>query len=274
MMITMLRPNKILLAALIGSVLFASSAEAELPYAAELSSPVGREAVSQNLLQDQKALLAKFETQVSNKLTADERGKAISHLVQLENASLLKRLNELPNANGITKKEADDLLALLHSHPIVGSEGTRKYDTWDQMIGYCFGRAAFVHWQLLSSGVEGSQIGKVFAVGDMTQAKLGGHWDYHVATTVRGIDGSWWVIDGLMKEVMKLDDWMKTVNEFSMTPSQPKLVFTFSDPIKLYATPGAYDEEKLSIPQYRGYFKDLFAWFKSQKPNSVKTNKP
>ncbi len=240
---------------------------ARLPYQTPPTLSPG--SIETDLLRSQREELAAAEAISAREqnLTTDQKNSIISKILQTKNQELIQELNRLAEdqrkrgIQGITQKQAEQVLASIHQHPVVGPKSSRKYDTWDQMIGYCFGRAAYIHWDLLRRGVTPEKIGKIFAVGGLRQKISNGfHWDYHMATIVRAVD-DWWVIDPLIGKIMKVDPWMTDVNQMAAN-SPSRLRFYFTDAIKLHPIPGAYSLERLLIPEYRGYFQDLFDWFR------------
>jgi len=227
------------------------------------------ESIETDLLRSQREELAVAEATLGRgqNLTLDQKNTSISKILQTKNQELVQELNRLAEAQrkrgilGMTQKQAEQVLASVNRHPVVGPKASRKYDTWDQMIGYCFGRAAYIHWELLRRGVSPEKIGKIFAVGGLKQKIANGfYWDYHMATIVRAVD-NWWVIDPLLGKLMKVEPWMNEVNQMA-AHSPSRLRFYLADAIKLHPIPGAYSLERLLIPEYRGYFQDLFDWFR------------
>lgn len=247
--------------------------KAGIPFPTTLASPIGHEYVDADLMKIQAEEVEKAGKEISKKLSSAKKDAAISKILQSRNQEMLKNLeNQKPqNVSGLTQKQAEQVLESISLHPVVNPQLFRKYDTWDQMIGYCFGRAAYVHWELLRRGVPASSIGKIFAIGGLRQQKKGSHWDYHVATVVRSTDGDWWVIDILVGKILKADAWTKEILNWSAQNPDPQLRFYFTDANKFLPTSGVYSTEKLLIPEYRGYFQDLFTWFRDHPAQPSET---
>lgn len=154
------------------------------------------------------------------------------------------------------------------THPVVGKKFASKYDLKSQEIGFCFGRAAYVHFELIKAGVSATNIVKIFAMGGLYRDNVG--WDYHVATAVQEELGTWLVIDSLNDEVLDLQSWINKVSKWDGNRVNPKLRFYFTDPNKFQATSGFYNNEKFNLPLYKGYFKDLLKWY-SKRENCIKS---
>ncbi len=238
-----------------------------IPFEVSPSSSLGKKTIEENLLELQKQEInwARTKFGVSNKLE-------IHNFLQEKNQQLVNELNLLAkneNSPGINKQQAERLLSLVRNHPVVGPQAVDKYDSWDRNIGYCFGRAAFIHWELLRRGVAPEAIGKLFLVGNLkVDMKTGSFWEFHVATIVRDTDQGWWVIDPLVDKVLPILDWMNEMKPWAMDSKYPQIRFYFSDAIKMLPIPGAYSEKLLFFSAYKGYFKDLFKWFEENPVQS------
>ena len=171
---------------------------------------------------------------------------------------------------GISESQASEILKMFRNHPVISEEATAKYDTELRQIGYCFGRAAFVHWELLRRGVKPTNIGKIFAIGKFNYQ--GALWDFHVATVVRNLDGDWLVIDGFQNRVMKPDVWTEQISKWSLNNALYGVRFYFTDPVKFRPLPGAYSEKNLNDVHYKNYFKDLIQWF-NDRPATTESEK-
>ncbi|MES3039127.1 MAG: hypothetical protein V4736_14565 [Bdellovibrionota bacterium] len=231
----------------------------------------GRAGIDADFLkQFQQELAAAKKT--ASRLFPSKRKSEVSRILQSKNKKQIAEVNKINAApivvaksedfvSAITKDQAELLHKLIQIHPITSESGTAKYDTKFRMIGYCFGRATYVHQELLRRGVDPASIAKMFALGGLYYK--GAFWDFHVATLVKSTDGGWWAIDGLGTEVRKLDDWAKETLKLSMDPKNPTTRFYLSDAAKFHPTPGPYSEEKLYSKYYNGYFKDLSIWFQN-----------
>ena len=151
------------------------------------------------------------------------------------------------------------LLSLLNSS-VVSPNVVQKYDPYGD-VGFCFGRATFVHLELIRRGVNPNRIGKVFLMGNFSHS--GHHWDFHVATFVWD-QTSILVIDDTVGRTMSLDDWFQSIEKFDFNPDAPTAMLYITDPAKFHPALGPYTEQILKLPQYNNYFIDMIKGFKNQ----------
>lgn len=236
-------------------------AQAEIPFPVKPASSFGAKTIDVDFLKFEK-----LEVQNAKASLVGEKPEALSDWFRQKNQELIQDMNQFAKESespGISREQASQVLQLMQSHPVVGLKVASKYDTWNQSIGYCFGRAAFVHWELLRRGVRPESIGKIFLIGDLkVDLNTGSFWDYHMATVVRDQAQSWWVIDPLVGDVMNVEDWTQAMKVWTFNPISPRVRFYFSDANKMLPIPGVYTTEKLFFPAYKGYFRDLFIWFR------------
>lgn len=170
-------------------------------------------------------------------------------------------------ATALSPKEIRKLYNYAVQHPIAGIQALKKYDP-EGHIGFCFGRALFVHLELLRRGVSKDSIKKVFVVGEMIEGTLGSteviNWQFHVATAVRDTNGEWWVIDPSY-ELMKIRDWYRYMR--TMSPDKTLSLFV-TQTAKIGPSAWEYNTQPGGLLDsfYNDYFKDLFAYFKKNKP--------
>ncbi len=203
---------------------------------------------------------------------------ALSAALQAKNqAAIAEFYNKNKSVEALTsqtdrpkKNQTKQILQSLINHPVIGEKAAQKYDPANE-IGFCFGRAAYVHFQLLRLGVNPQHIAKVFVMGGLFRAGVG--WEYHVATIVQDKSGTWLVIDSLVDEVLTLENWMRTVSQWDSNRLFPKLRFYFMDASKFQPTRGSYEATRLYSPIYRGYFKDLLLWFAAENCLKPETSK-
>lgn len=158
----------------------------------------------------------------------------------------------------ITKTQAELILNLLRKNPVVSSKSALKYST-DPTVGFCFGRAAYVHIELLRRQVNPQSIAKVFAIGSLKMGMV--RWDFHMATIVRGPGQTWWVIDELMDRIVTIQEWVARVNKLDVDTVSPTIRYYFTDAVKFQPTMGAYTAEGFNKLEFSQYFKDLSVWF-------------
>jgi hypothetical protein len=146
-------------------------------------------------------------------------------------------------------------------HPVVGDKATAEYDNRGFGMGFCFGRAAYVHMMALRLGLGKGSIKKIFAVGDQRTGDV--HWRYHVATAVFTKNG-WMVLDNVPGKMMTPREWLNWVNESS---TDGKLRIYVTEPEKFAPGPGRYTPAEFGLKlskerdAYAHYFRDLVGWF-------------
>ncbi len=171
----------------------------------------------------------------------------------------ISTLVQTPNTStGVTFAQGEKIYNMILRHPIVSPYMERVYDPNDE-LGFCFGRALFVHLELLGRGVNRSDIRKAFVIGPMFAENL--HWSFHVATTVRGKDGKWWVIDSppFGNGVVELEEWYKHQLGFS---EDGKLRLYLTNPQQFTPTQIRYTRGVLQETVYRNYFEHLLEEFR------------
>lgn len=187
---------------------------------------------------------------------------------------------EIPSYNSsrkssISMESAEFLRRQINENPVAGSRSD-LYEQPNTSIGYCFGRATFVHLMLLKMGVQKESIQKIFAVG--TMAAGGINWQFHVATMAYSETNGWLVIDSNHARPMAVRDWIAHYNKQS--PSG-RIRFYATDASKFTFKLGKYSRAQLGLDMprkrdwYKHYFKDLMAWLETKRvtENSIETVK-
>ena len=126
-------------------------------------------------------------------------------------------------------------------------------------LGFCFGRALWVHHLLRKKQITQADIAKLFVVGKLNYRDL--MWDFHVATLVRGKDKTWWAIDSLYEKPLPAAEWMTRAEKLGANKKRPELFFALTDPRKFQAGHGSYQVEALKNSSLYGYFQGLFGKF-------------
>lgn len=202
----------------------------------------------------------RLEIKKAGRLAMPARNKKLFAQLNEYKISSKDRAPAKPKAEAINEAQAKIIHDALQSHPIVSVEGSAKYDTRRRMVGYCFGRAAFVHWELLRRGVDPRAIAKLFVIGDLFYENT--IWEFHVSTIVRATDGGWWAIDGYGAAPLKLEAWSDRVKTWSHKNTKNlSMRFYFADAVKFLPLPGAYSDERLFTAIYKGFFTDIIRWF-------------
>lgn len=175
--------------------------------------------------------------------------------------------------SSITMATAEFLRNQIYENPIVRPMND-KYSQPGTSIGYCFGRATFVHLMLLKMGVQKSSIQKIWAVGEMKAGDI--LWQFHVATMAFTESHGWVVIDSNHMHPIPVREWTA---HYSKQTETGRIRFYATDAGKFSFELGKYSRVQLGLDLpaerdwYKNYFKDMFNWLKSKKvtEDSVKT---
>lgn len=203
-------------------------------------------------------LYKQYDNEVNfNKLTADDVAK--QNLVAIEDLYSQDIEEVSGRVTAITPAQAEKVLAELSKNPVAGPAGYEKYDP-DETRGFCFGRAAFVHLELIARGVNKRSIRKAFVVGPMKTGNIS--WQFHVATIVKGTKGEWLAIDPVTYTVRDLKSWYNNIFQYS---TDKKLKLYIADANKFGPSAPKYNPVSFKDPFYNGYFVDLMEWFRKNR---------
>jgi len=189
------------------------------------------------------------------------------------NNRLLAELSTLPKTKdegvrvgSVTMEQAREIYNLTKNHPVVGLQAMDKYDP-ERVAGFCFGRAAFVHLELLRRGVKKEAIQKLFVIGEMKTQQI--TWQFHVTTIVRNEAGAWIAIDPFFSEIRTSEYWYDGMTKFA---KNDKLRLYITHPSKIGPSGWEYNvlPGGLKDPVYNRYFEDLFKSFKQPVQGSYK----
>jgi hypothetical protein len=158
----------------------------------------------------------------------------------------------------LSQRNAEQVLDAALYNPVVGLHMNSKYDPHNKGIGFCFGRAMFVHMYLAMNNLHRGSIKKAFIIGPMSR----GEWAWHVTTIVQSTDARgreiWLAIDPVADEVMEVKQWY---NNWRKVSDDGKLRLYITDAHKFGAGASWYSEDKISIAFYNHYFRDMMRWF-------------
>lgn len=161
-------------------------------------------------------------------------------------------------ASALSYSIAEKLLQVVRNNDVVGVHSREKYRNPDVEIGYCFGRATFVHLMLLKMGLQKQSLFKIWAVGPMEASGI--TWGFHVATVVYTNDKGWVAIDTNDYKPQTVSHWVQTYSSKSV---DNKVRFYLTDAAKFSPDLARYDRVQLGLDlqqnndAYRGYFKDM-----------------
>jgi hypothetical protein len=150
---------------------------------------------------------------------------------------------------------------------IVTSDRT-KYEQPGTAIGYCFGRAMFVHLYALHNHYKKAQIRKIWAVGSMKTSYH--NWAFHVATMVQdGATGEWRVVDSFMRNPVTPRAWFKVFQGQNQADRDLRVYVTPAE--KFAPDLGKYSRDQLGLDLspgedwYKHYFTDMMETLKIRK---------
>lgn len=175
---------------------------------------------------------------------------------ELQNLSKTRIEPHPTRAASISFAQAREVLKKLKDHPVAAPSQVHHYDP-ENRFGLCFGRALYVHLELLRRGVQKEAIKKVFAVGPMKATQV--DWQFHVATAVMGPGQTWWVIDAALPEPVRLEFWWRAL--WSLSTDQ-KLRLYVTEPNRIGPSGWRYNVQPNGLRSYNGYFEDLFKYYK------------
>jgi hypothetical protein len=197
---------------------------------------------------------------IDRKLPKPEKFRLIFGLLSQKNKQVDDKLSAF--ARQSTKKDygniAMEAFAQLSNNAVTKRGSHPRYDP-SGTIGYCFGRAAYVHYLLLRAGVPQQHIAKIFGLGKLKWEQ--GLWDYHMATMIPADDGQWLVIDNLFEKVLTHREWMERVAQFDIKKDLSQVRFYVTDPRKFQPAYAQYSLSNFNIPELKDFFDDLLKAF-------------
>ncbi len=226
-------------------------------------------------------LLAYQENEVRN-LTSHEiqnlNEQSIQSLYSLKRpvAVITTTGSKLARVPSIHRDLGEQLIRSIDQNPVVASYADSHYSQPGTEIGYCFGRATYVHLALLKLGVDRNSIRKVWLVGPMVAGNI--NWAFHVAVVVRVSEpGSstdqWMVVDNVTGKLLEVRSWAANFIPYNSQFKNLRLYVT--DPSKFSVSLGKYSRIQMGLDLsakddwYRHYFADLMAWFRGHDLSEV-----
>ena len=168
------------------------------------------------------------------------------------------------NPREFTPESAKSLHQELYQN-IVTSE-RKKYEQPNTAIGYCFGRAMFVHLRGLQLHYPKRQIKKLWVLGHMDAGGL--NWSFHVTTIIRDGNGPWRVVDSYLSAPTTPREWLAV---FVKQNKEGNLRLYVTRAEKFTPDLGKYTRAQLGLDLsreedwYRHYFTDLMATLKLRR---------
>jgi hypothetical protein len=170
----------------------------------------------------------------------------------------------------LNPRYASELLRSAETNPVVSLYQYHRYDPKNQGIGFCFGRALFVHVELAYRGFDRDSVRKAFVVGPM-KTPDGASWGWHVTTIAQSVNAQgqeeWLAIDPIagVKPVMQ---WYNEMYTRYSTDKKLKLFVT--QPTRFGPSGYShYSESALADPFYNHYFEDMMGWFEKQSEAGI-----
>lgn len=171
--------------------------------------------------------------------------------------------NRKSRAPAITPETAQLVINSIEKNPVTTIKNYAQYNQPGIDLGFCFGRATYVHLLLLKMGVEKRAIKKVWLIGTMKAGSI--NWGFHVAVAVKSTTGEWLMADSVPGKLLNIRDW---VAYFAPQNKEHKNLRVYvSEPARFGTGPGVYTRASFGLDYdvkqdwYRHYFLDLMRWF-------------
>jgi len=190
-------------------------------------------------------------------------------LVEALNERTLNALENYPVAPGaapFSPAQAQEAYSALDNNLVTSNQ--TSYEQPGTSIGYCFGRAMFVHLWALKHHYRKGQIRKLWAVGTMKTFST--NWAFHVATVVQdAATGEWRVIDSFLSAPIAPRAWFKVFQAQNKANQDLRLYVTSAE--KFTPNLGKYNRVQLGLDLaanedwYRHYFVDMMQTLKIRR---------
>ena len=235
-------------------------------FPSQITAPYTRAEIELNFFhaynQELKELEKTFQKNSKESIYSKKNLPEISRRLQNKNRETLENIKS-DTSEFLTREKAQAIFNLFKNHPIVSfqaAEGGSRYDPGFDSIGFCFGRAAYFHIELLRHKVSPKAIRKIFVIGQFLFEESA--WNFHVITIVKGPGKTWWAIDPATSDhVEPLEKWSSNLTKLEYEPKTPLRRYYVTDPLKFQPDLGAYDPKILNLPIFHGFFSDLAKWF-------------
>lgn len=174
-------------------------------------------------------------------------------------------------AQAIDTARAQRMLDIVLDHPTIGLRNDDVYMRPNEEMGFCFGRAMYLHLLALKLGVQKESIKKIWAVGPMESDSPGISWGYHVGLLIFSKEG-WIVLDPNMGRWYRIHEWIDT---FSKKSQDGRIRFYATEPDKFGLYSGKYSRyilgSDLTITEdwFRHYFVDMIAATRTESLQSL-----
>jgi hypothetical protein len=193
--------------------------------------------------------------------------------IKAENKDLLSEIQAyVPPQNprkvqAIPVSTAYDILNIVEKHPVVGRGARERYMRDGVEIGYCFGRAMYIHLLLLKMGVQKESIRKIWSVGPTKTGNPNLIWGHHVSIMVYTKEQGWMTIDTGERKPQQVSSWMFTYLDNSV---DGRVKFYITKPEKFGIETVKYNPVNLGFKLdrqsdwYHHYFVDMLASIRTE----------
>lgn len=191
-----------------------------------------------------------------SKTTRDQRNRYFHEQVSLLNQDALGKLARVGALPGAPDREglAQEILQKVAKSQVASLENVRMYPRGGE-IGFCFGRALYIHYLLVKAGVPQEQLIKIFTLGELL---VGGQvWRFHVALAVRDKKAGFLVLDPLQSKPIPYGDWLKVVSKYDIKGPFSRSRFYVTEPRKFLPAFPEHDLKQLGDPHLKPYFEAL-----------------
>lgn len=208
---------------------------------------------------------------------ADIRGKSDIR-INAENRDTLNALHatvppkNLRKAQAVSINIAYDILEIVEKHPVVGRGARELYKRDGVEIGYCFGRAMYIHLLLLKMGVQKESIRKIWSVGPTRTSDPNLNWGHHVSILVFTKEKGWVTLDTNEIKPQAVRSWTDTYYDRSI---DKLMKFYLTEPEKFGLETAKYNPinlgAKLSREKdwYQNYFVDMLKAVRTETLESL-----
>ena len=175
-------------------------------------------------------------------------------------------------AHAISYKALSRVLKILKGEKYFANQAEANYEREVCNIGYCFGRASFIHFILLKMGLQKESVRKIWLLGKHQLLGQEFEWDNHVATVVYTKEKGWVVVDSMYEKPQRLQDWAASQLSHS-TDERARIYITTAD--KFSVDLGRYDRVNLGLTLsreedwYQHYFVDQLKFIRENSLESL-----
>lgn len=205
-------------------------------------------------------LLPYYQNEVRNLVSSEVRKRNAETLRRLDNyvPEYREGLNQ-----SVSLQELQDVLPFVRKHEVVGTEARELYARENAEIGYCFGRAAFIHLLMTKMGLQKDSIMKVWAVGEQQSTSGEFTWGFHVAPLVFVKGYGWMVLDSSLDRPQHARHWFSHHEDLS---TDKKLRFYITGADKFGVNTGRYSRFQMGLD-----LKQADDWYKHYFVNMMKS---